>query len=342
MYCAYFCTKNSRFTPGMEFRTKVELPIGQCTIDHSSRLMLWGSCFAESIGKYLCDNKFTCDTNPFGVLYNPLSISKAINLLTDKDTYSDLRFGNGKWYSLMHHSTFSSAEKEECLARINKRFKAGKENLRNANWLILTWGTAWVYEWKETGEIVGNCHKLPDKLFQRRLLDVTEIVENYRQLFSKVRQQNPQIHVLFTVSPIRHAKDGFHGNQVSKSILLLAIEKLCTEYSFCHYFPSYEIMIDELRDYRFYADDMLHPSDLAVSYIWECFCQCCFGKETLSLMKEWNEIKKGLEHKPFHPESETYRRFLSQILLKIESVKEKFPYLDVQNEISLCQMRLKK
>ncbi len=341
MYCTYFCIKNSS-DASMEFRTRVELPKGEYPISHSSQLMLWGSCFAENIGKYLSENKFTCDTNPFGVLYNPLSISKAIGLLMEKDTYSDLRFDNNKWYSLMHHSVFSASEKEECLRRINHRFKAGKENMQKVDWLILTWGTAWVYEWKETGEIVGNCHKLPDKLFRRRLLSVAEVVENYRELLAKIHLQSPQIQVLFTVSPIRHAKDGYHGNQISKSILLLAIEQICAELPYCHYFPSYEIMMDELRDYRFYADDMLHPSALAVNYIWECFCQCFFSKETLALMKEWDGIKKGLEHKPFNPESDTYYRFLSQILLKIEAVKEKFPYLDVQNELSLCQMRLKK
>ena len=341
MYCAYFCIKNSNHA-SMEFRTKVELPTGEYQINHSSRLMLWGSCFAENLGKYLSENKFACDTNPFGVLYNPFSISKAIGQLMDKDTYSDLHFDNGKWYSLMHHSLFSDTEKEECLYRINSRFKVGKENLQKADWIILTWGTAWVYEWKETGEIVGNCHKLPDKLFRRRLLDVTEVVENYRELLAKIHLQSPQVQVLFTVSPIRHAKDGYHGNQISKSILLLAIERICSEFPFCHYFPSYEIMMDELRDYRFYADDMLHPSALAVNYIWECFCQCFFSKDTLAFMKEWDGIKKGLEHKPFNTESDTYHRFLSQILLKIEAVKEKFPYLDVQNELSLCRMRLKK
>ena len=328
----------------MEFRTKVKLPEKECRIFHDGGLMLWGSCFAENIGRYLCEGKFLCDVNPFGVLYNPLSILKAMRLLLQGKTYaeSDLRFGNGQWYSLMHHSSFSSSDPAECLSLINGRMGRGSANLKNARWLIFTWGSAWVYEWKETGEVVGNCHKLPDKYFHRRLLEVDEITENYRNLFAELHRVNPDVQLLFTVSPVRHAKDGFHGNQVSKATLLLAIDKLCAEFPFCHYFPSYELMMDELRDYRFYADDMLHPSPLAVEYIWKCFCRCYFDEGTMHFLKEWNAIRKGLEHRPFDADGEAYQCFIGQILLKIESLKEKFPYLELQNEISLCRIRLKK
>lgn len=183
---------------------------------------------------------------------------------------------------------------------------------------------------------------MPDRLFSRRLLEVDEITRLYTPLLDRIRQVNPGVRFLFTVSPIRHAKDGMHGNQLSKATLLLAADYLCSRYSDCHYFPSYEIMMDELRDYRFYADDMLHPSPLAVKYIWECFCSSYFTKETETVMKAWEDIRKGIAHRPFDAESEAYHRFLSQILLKIEQLKEKFPYLDVQNEIEICQARLKK
>lgn len=216
----------------------------------------------------------------------------------------------------------------------------GREMLGKARWIIFTWGTARVYEWKETGEIVGNCHKLPDRLFTRRLLGVEEVVSVFGSLLKKIHLINPDAQFLFTVSPIRHAKDGMHGNQLNKAVLLLAIEKLCREIPSCHYFPSYEIMLDELRDYRFYADDMLHPTLLAVNYIWECFCSSFFTADTLRIMKDWQEIRKALEHRPFDAKSDY--TFLSQIMLKIERLKEKFPYLDVQNEIALCQTRLKK
>ncbi len=344
MYCVYICTKNNEQCVHMEFRTKVELPVGQGEIRHSDSISLWGSCFAENIGKLLSDNKFDCDVNPFGVLYNPLSIAKSMSILLDGKTYheKDLRFDKGIWYSLMHHSSFSSTNLSECLEKINLRIVKGREMLGKARWIIFTWGTARVYEWKETGEIVGNCHKLPDRLFTRRLLGVEEVVSVFGSLLKKIHLINPDAQFLFTVSPIRHAKDGMHGNQLNKAVLLLAIEKLCREIPSCHYFPSYEIMLDELRDYRFYADDMLHPTPLAVNYIWECFCSSFFTADTLRIMKDWQEIRKALEHRPFDAKSEAYYTFLSQIMLKIERLKEKFPYLDVQNEIALCQTRLKK
>lgn len=328
----------------MDFRTKVELPLKQASIAHEDKLMLWGSCFAENIGKRLLENKFSCDVNPFGVLYNPLSIAEALQELKERKLYTPdcLMERQGSWFSLMHHSSFSSRSQEECLSRINSRLKEGTVHLEEADWLIFTWGTARVYEWKETERIVGNCHKLPDNCFTRRMLSVEEIVSVYQDLLEGLHGRYTGLKVLFTVSPIRHAKDGMHGNQLNKAVLLLAIEELCSRLPYCHYFPAYEIMMDELRDYRFYADDMLHPSSLAIDYIWKCFCDTFFGPSTLKVMNEWEKIRKGLEHRPFDVQSEAYQCFLSQILLKIEALKEKFPYLDVQNEIELCQALLKK
>lgn len=328
----------------MELVTKTELPVGQCEINHSDTLMLMGSCFTTNMGKRLSDNKFKCDINPFGVLYNPLSIYEALNQLIDRKTYiqSDIMESRGTWFSLMHHSSFSSSDKDVCLENINNRIRFSSEFLIHAKWLILTFGTAWVYKWNETGDIVGNCHKLNEKLFSRSLLEVDEIVASYSGLISRLKEINPEIKLLFTVSPIRHAKDGLHGNQISKSVLLLAIDKICSSNEGCYYFPSYEIMMDELRDYRFYADDMLHPSELAVDYIWERFSDTYFTGETIAVIKAWNEIKRGLGHRPFNPQSVAYCDFLSQILLKIERLKEKFTYLDVEKEIELCQTLLKK
>ena len=329
----------------MEFRTKVDLPVGMPPVNHSDVLMLWGSCFAENIGKLFMDYKFRCDVNPFGVLYNPSSIAEAISQVDCPFIYNkeNLKEYQGVWYSLMHHSSFSSRNPEECLTKINARLLHARECLHQAHWVMFTWGTAWVYEWKENGQVVGNCHKLPGNCFNRRLLGVDEIVGAYSLLVERLSALKPDLHFLFTVSPIRHVKDGMHGNQISKSVLLLAVQKLIEAYpARCFYFPSYEIMVDELRDYRFYADDMLHPSFQAVHYIWECFGQTFFPPATHRFLKDWEVVKKGLEHRPFDPDSKQYQRFLSQILLNIEVLKEKFAYLDVQNEINLCQARLKK
>lgn len=327
----------------MEFRTKVEMPLLRPLIHHSDKLMLWGSCFAENVGKMLSDSKFLCDVNPFGILYNPLSIAEALRQVSVRKHYTsaDLRCDRGTWFSLMHHSSFDSPDPDRCLQLVNGRIDRAYERLAEADWLLLTWGTARVYTWKEDGRIVGNCHKLPERMFDRRLLEPDEIADEYAELLEGLHAKRPDMHVLFTVSPIRHAKDGMHGNQLGKAVLLLAADKLCRQFPFCHYFPSYEIMMDELRDYRFYADDMLHPSRMAVDYIWERFSDTCFAEDARSFIRQWESVRKGLEHRPFNPESENYRAFLRQILLKIEDLKEKFPYLDTQNEEQLCQAQLK-
>lgn len=328
----------------MQLITTVELPLSQYEIKHSDTIMLMGSCFAENIGNKLSDNKFICDRNPFGILYNPMSIYEALSRISCNKLYdgTELMESGGQWFSIMHHGSFSSSVKEECLDNINSRISQGYDNLRKAKWLILTFGTARVYRWSSDGRIVGNCHKLSSRLFTRELLEVDDIVSSYISLIKTLKKLNPDLNVIFTVSPIRHAKDGMHGNQINKSVLLVAIDKICSVMDCCHYFPSYEIMMDELRDYRFYADDMFHPSQLAVEYIWEKFTEAYFSKSTLDIMKHCEEIRRGLNHRPFNPESESYRKFLSQILLKIDILKEKLPYLDVEKEKLLCQTLLKK
>lgn len=327
----------------MNFRTQVGLPDQGIKINHSDRIVLWGSCFAENIGKLLIGSKFRCLMNPFGILYNPLSIAEALKQALEKKEYqkADVFYATGLWHSWMHHGDFSSPSVEDCLMRINGNLRTLSETLPEADWLVVTWGTAFGYFLKATGEIVGNCHKQPDRLFLRRILKVDEIVEVWKRLLMELKTMNPNLKVLFTVSPIRHIKDGMHGNQLSKSTLLLAIDELCDQCPDCFYFPAYEIVMDELRDYRFYADDMVHLSDMAVKYIWECFSQCCFSVETMEVIREWEDVKKRLEHKPFNPDSEAYQTFLSQIVLKIARIKEKFPYLEVQKELELCESRLK-
>ena len=327
----------------MNFRTQVELPERETEIRHSERIMLFGSCFAENIGNLLKENKFRCDVNPFGVLYNPLSIANALNQILEGKEYreEDLFFSGGLWHSWMHHSDFSAPSQEEALALVNSRLAKAKENLAKADWLVMTWGTAYVYIHQEMQKVVGNCHKQPDKTFRRLMLNAEAFVEECRDVLKKCREVNPNLKVLFTVSPIRHAKDGMHGNQLSKATLLLAIDEICRACPNCFYFPSYEIVMDELRDYRFYSDDMIHLSSKAVEYIWECFSRCYFSKETQAIMKEWAEVKRALDHKPFRPNSDAYRAFLSQIVLKIMQMKEKFPYLEVQKEMELCEYRLK-
>ena len=335
----------------MDFRTRVEWPHQTALkIRYSEEIMLMGSCFTDHIGNLLMEHKFRCDLNPFGVLYNPLSIVETLHELLQHKVYtcSDIFEGGGLWHSWMHHSTFSAATSDDCLLLINERLQHSAQQLRRARWLIITWGTAYAYFHRELsgalpyGGLVGNCHKQPDCCFERKRLSVDEIVGEWNLLIEELKAVNPDLNILFTVSPIRHIKDGLHGNQLSKSTLLLAVDTLCQRHDHCDYFPSYEILMDELRDYRFYADDMVHPSKLAVDYIWECFGNLYFDTETQQIMKEWLDIRKALRHKPFHPESEGYKRFLSQIVLKINGLKEKFPYFEVQNELKECQALFQK
>lgn len=326
----------------MDFRIQVELPKKELDVAHDSNILLLGSCFAENIGGRLYENKFRCNVNPFGILYNPMSILAALKRISCGKEYSEeeLFTYQGQWHSYMHHSSFSDASKEVCLGNINSRFVQTVEELPSLDYLFITFGTAYVYTLKESGIIVSNCHKLPEKNFERRRLTVNEVVKEYTLYLNLLLKRNPALKILFTVSPIRHAKDGMHGNQLSKSALLLIIDALKVSFpEHVFYFPAYELMMDELRDYRFYANDMLHPSQLAVDYLWECFSSCYFSKKTLNILTEWEDIKRALNHKPFRPDSEQHIKFLSQIVLRINRLKEKCPYLDVEKEIKLCHIQ---
>lgn len=328
----------------VDFRTKVELPVSELDIRYSDNIMLLGSCFSENMGNLLVESKFTCDVNPFGVLYNPLSIASALGDMLAGRTYGPddwELFETDCWHSYMHHSRFSAPTRDECLHLINERLHRASDNLRSLDYLLLTFGTAWVYRLASNGCVVANCHKQPDRLFRRELLGVDDIVREYARLVDELLALRPSLQIVFTVSPIRHMKDGLHGNQISKSVLLLAVDRLCSLYPCCHYFPSYEILIDELRDYRFYADDMFHPSSLSISYIWQCFCQSYFSAQTMQVMAECQEIAKAISHRPFRPDSLQYKRFLTQIVLKISRLTEKCPTLDFKNELEICHTRLK-
>ena len=323
----------------MKLLTPVERPARRPCIDYPHRLMLLGSCFATHIGARLQESRFRCDVNPYGVLYNPLSISTALREMLAGKVYTpdDLYEHQGLWHSPMHHGDFSAASAGDALRKINLRLEQAARQLDGLDFLLLTWGTAWVYEDRETGRVVGNCHKLPEACFRRRRLSVEEIVADTASLLSVMLARNNRLQVVLTVSPIRHVRDGLHDNQLSKATLLLAAEQVRAAFSDrVFYFPAYELLLDELRDYRFYADDLVHPSDLAVRYVWERFIEWCLSPDARRVMAEVEDIRKALAHRPLHPESEEYKRFLGQIVLKIERLNGKYPYFDLQNERESC------
>lgn len=327
----------------MDLLTLISIPAPPYRFSYDKRILLLGSCFAENIGVKLADNRFDVDINPFGTLYNPASIAAALRLLLDPQRFTagDLFQHEGAYHSFAHHSRFSSTSEEECLSGINERLSASAARIRQTSNLIITWGTAYVYRLKSSRQVVANCHKLPEKMFDRSMLTVDEIVEEWKELLLSLWEECPEVKILFTVSPIRHWKDGAHGNQLSKATLLLAADRLQREFpERIAYFPAYEIMMDELRDYRFYAADMLHPSELAVDYIWQRFTECFLSAEAKEIMKEWAEIQMALQHRPFRPDSEAYKRFISQTLLKMERMSEKFPFFDIENEKKQLQLRV--
>lgn len=327
----------------MILTTAIEIPKGACRIGYEDPILLMGSCFADNIGRKLSEHKFNVDQNPFGTLYNPTSIAQSLERLLDPVSFSssDLFLHEGSYHSFAHHSRFSATEESSCLEQINSRLNRSSRFLSKARILIITLGTAYVYRLKESGTVVANCHKLPEKLFERSMLSADAITQEWSGLLDKLWKNNRQLQVLFTVSPIRHWKDGAHGNQLSKATLLLAIEQLQQRFpQQIHYFPAYELMMDELRDYRFYADDMLHPSALAIDYIWQRFAETQLSDEAQALAKEWLSIQKAIDHKPFQPKSENYRKFLLQTLLKIERINDKIPSFATEEENEL-KRRLK-
>lgn len=319
----------------MNFRTVVEIPVSDIRIDHSTRMMLFGSCFSENIGRKLLQSKFQVDLNPFGILYNPFSVSAAIRRLLSGDSFSedDLLRNNGIYHSFMHHGRFSDPDKNSCLRNISERFERAAANIKEADLFLITFGSAYAYKWKESGEIAGNCHKLPARLFHRFRLSVDEITEEWGKLITTLRDIRPDIKLLFTVSPIRHWKEGVHENQVSKSILHLVIDNLLQLFpENVRYFPAYEVVIDELRDYRFYDEDMMHPSAFAIDYIWQLFGDTFFPAETKKINEEWEQIRKAMEHRPLYPGTGAHDAFIKDTLRKLESFSQRYPEISCDEE----------
>lgn len=331
----------------MNFTTPVELPKKELGITHRDSIMLAGSCFASNIGSRLQERKFNIEVNPFGVLYNPLSIAAMLKRVAAGEPFSEASAEifehNGLWHSILHHGDFSRENKGDLLECINARVDKANVIAKECDAVFVTFGTAYAYILNSSGTVAGNCHKLPGGMFTRRLLGIREIVSAMSEVIEIYRNLNKNVRFIFTVSPIRHLRDGAHDNQKSKSTLLLAIDEIMQLYpENTHYFPAYEIVLDELRDYRYYADDMVHPSNTAIEYIWECFAKCYFNEETIAVCNDMEEIVRALNHRPFDAASDGYRRFVENLQHKIESIAAKYPYLDLKNEIMQCNTLLKK
>ena len=327
----------------MDFRTKIEITRQEPQINHMTKMMLFGSCFSENIGGKLKDYKFDVDVNPFGILYNPLSILSNIERLIEKRNFEDddIVEHNGIYQSFMHHGDFSDVNKSLCLSKIRTSFDKACEAVMKTDVFLFTFGTAYIFRLKETNEVVANCHKFPAATFERERLTVEQIVDKWSGLIDKLLENNPNVRMIFTVSPIRHWKDGAHENNVSKAILHLAIDNLKLKYpKSVIYFPAYEIVMDELRDYRFYANDMMHPSAVAVEYIWERFGDAFLSEQTIGIGNEWRRIRQAMEHRPINPNSESHRAFLKQTLSKLIEYDNKYPFINLTDEIKNLTERI--
>lgn len=329
----------------MKFITEINIPEFPFKMDYSKKMMLLGSCFTENIGAKLSDMKFSLDINPFGIQYNPESIAQSLKIILRKRlfTESDLFHDKGLWSSYFHHGRFSGTERNKVLSEINERIINAHEFLKNTDFLVITFGTAWVYELKKTGLIVSNCHKVNASEFKRFRLGVYEITETYKSIIEDILEINPEIKIIFTVSPIRHLKDGAIENQLSKATLLLAIDKLKISFrdNICNYFPAYEIMMDELRDYRFYASDMIHIGDTAVDYIFKRFSDSFISKESLKMSEKILRIKKMMNHRPINKHSGEYETFIPNNLNEIEKLSSEFRSINFDDEKTHFEIELK-
>jgi hypothetical protein len=318
----------------MKLITEVSLPDYPFRIDHHSPVLLMGSCFTESIGRLLERSMFHTCINPFGVIYNPLSVMRGLDALLNREIYreGDLREHNGLWFSFDHYTGFSSPDREECLEGINRVFLNAKQWLRQSGVLIVSWGTSWVYRYRETGEVVCNCHKIPADRFVRSRLSPAEITEVYESFLPHLFGISPEMKILLTVSPVRHWKDGAHGNQLSKASLLLAAGSLTERFpDRVFYFPSYEIVLDELRDYRFYEGDMLHIRHEAITYIWEKFLHSLVSEESQHIIKAIDPLLRLVEHRPRRQTGKEFRELLEKKEKLLSVLKKKYPFLSWKN-----------
>ena len=294
--------------------------------------MSLGSCFAVNMAEKLDYFKFQNSCNPFGILFHPLAIEKLINFAVSKKQFTekDIFFHNERWHCFDVHSDLSNSNKEDLLASLNTLIKSTNQQLSQSTHIIITYGTSWIYRNIESDSIVANCHKVPQKQFKKELLSVEEIEKSIANTVKLIHAVNPNCTIIFTVSPVRHIKDGFVENQVSKSNLISAL------YSVLHlppsemkaaYFPSYEIIMDELRDYRFYTEDMLHPNQVAIDYIWKRFKETTISETAFATMEEVESIQKSLSHKPFNPNSESHLKFQSKVREKITKLENQYSFM---------------
>ncbi len=307
-------------------QTEISIPALKRGLTYKSRIMMLGSCFCDEVGALIKSHGFNAMVNPFGTLYNPASICQSLERLSEKRLFSDkdVVCRDGIYTSFYHHSGISSRSLDGFVAKANEAAEAAADFLESATDIVITLGTAITYRHKKTDLIVSNCHKFPSSEFEERMLGLEECVVFLKRAVAAARKHGPK-RFIFTVSPIRHIRDGLHSNQLSKSVLLLAVDAVCRETEDCHYFPAYEIMLDELRDYRFYAEDMCHPSRQSVNYIWERFAEHAVDPGMRTAIAKIEKLAKAAAHRPMFPDSDTYKVFKDRVLKDISEFRAEWP-----------------
>lgn len=314
----------------MEFRLTFPVHPPKNKINYQDKLLLMGSCFAENIGERMHRYAFNVAVNPNGITYNPISIANNISRLLDDNEYSEteLFYHNELWSSWEHHGRYSDTDKSHCIRQINTDYSVGRDFIKTGQWLVVTFGSAWVYRLKSTGQVVNNCHKYPNKEFDKILLSTQEIVTAWQTLLRRVKSVNPQLHIIFTVSPVRYVRDGVAENNLSKAILLQSVHALCKDFG-AYYFPAYELVMDDLRDYRFFEADLVHPNRMAIDYVWEKLLETCMDEESRTIYPQVKSLKEALEHRPFNPETESYKKFAENTHRKKAELVKKYPFLKI-------------
>jgi len=324
------------------YRTVLNVVKSNDEIAHQNKLLSMGSCFSENIGERLLDYKFSVIVNPYGILFNPIAIAQSLRQIIDyrKFSESDIFYYNQRWQSFFHHGRFANVDKKTCLNDINTGIKQTHQHIQNLDYLMLTLGTANVFVHKKSNEIVANCHKVASDEFERKRLNINEITAAFEPLFNQLKTINPNLKIIFTVSPVRHIRDGLVENQRSKATLLLAIDELVEKYNFVSYFPAYELVLDDLRDYRFFKDDMIHPSKLAIDYVWDYFTKTYFSEKTKELNHQIDKIIQAKNHRSFDEYSESHQKFIQSQIQKIHRLEAQFSFLNFENELNWFKSRL--
>ena len=313
----------------MEFQTKIPLKKqSKNQIDYDSNILLLGSCFSENIGSKLDYFKFKNSQNPFGILFHPKAIETLVVNAIEEKVYKedDILFVNEQWHCFDAHSKLSRLTEEDLLQVLNNQIKVTKKGIQDASHIVITLGTAWMYRFIESKKVVANCHKVPQKEFTKELMSVKDIIQSLQNIGSTIKKVNRKARIIFTVSPVRHLKDGFIENTQSKSHLITAIHTIMNNN--VTYFPSYEIMMDELRDYRFYDQDMVHPNKLAINYIWNKFVEVWISEASKKTMDDVAFVQKGIQHKPFNPDSEAHQSFLKKIEIKKVWLQSNYAHIE--------------